>query len=244
MKLRIVSSGLLALVLRFRHSGGRNHGPTATFNAIIHIAARALGTLRRPDREQTLSAGTDSRYDEDVSTPDIAAFRDYALAAAPAAGAVGNYCDHAEHNEAVEAVWVLDAADALRELALSLARARELDLLELYARRLGAIESANVLQRDGGFDGAAAARAAGTWRELQLVQAEHDRNYHPDVIGLSRAEQLRHYAFRLAKIVGAFAAASDEQELLERRLPDTLIFAIKLRTVMAKRLPDEPLPRR
>ena len=178
-----------------------------------------------------------------MSAPDIAAFHDYALATAPAAAAVGNYCDHAEHNEAVDADWVLDAGDRLRELALSFAGAHELDLLELYARRLGAIESANVLHRDGGFDGAAAARAAGTWRELQLVQVEHDRNYHPDVVGLSRAEQLRHYAFHLAKIVGAFAAASDEQELLERRLPDTLLFALKLRTVMAKRWPDELLPR-
>ncbi|HEY1588066.1 MAG TPA: hypothetical protein VGH63_20340 [Polyangia bacterium] len=178
-----------------------------------------------------------------MSAPDLAAFRDYALAAAPAAAAVGNYCDHAEHNEPVDAVWVRDAGDGLRELAMSFARAHGLDVLELYARRLGAIESANVLKRDGGFDGAAAARAAETWRELQLVQAEHDRAYHPDVVGLSRAEQLRHYAFHLAKIVGAFAVAADEQELLERRLPDTLLFAIKLRTVMAKRLPDEPLPR-
>jgi hypothetical protein len=199
--------------------------------------------MHQPDRQRTLNVGVGCGYDGSVSAPDIAAFRDYALAAAPSAGAVGNYCDHAEHNEAVDAAWVLDAGDGLRDLALSFARAYELDLLELYARRLGAIESANVLQRDGGFDGAAAARAAGTWRELQLVQAEHGRNYHPDVVGLSRAEQLRHYAFHLAKIVGAFAAATDEQELLERRLPDTLLFALKLRTVMAKRMSDEPLPR-
>jgi hypothetical protein len=190
-----------------------------------------------------LNDGADCGYDESMRVPDTAAFRDYALAAAPAAAAVGNYCDHAEHNEIVEVGWVLDAGDGLRELALSFARAHELDLLELYARRLGAIESANVLKRDGGFDGAAAARAAATWRELQLVQAEHDRAYHLDVVGLARAEQLRHYAFHLSKIVGAFAASTDEQELLERRLPDTLLFAIKLRTVMAKRLPDEPLPR-
>ena len=199
--------------------------------------------MLRTNRERPLNVGADCGYDEPVSAPDIAAFRDYALAAAPAAGAVGNYCDHVEHNEAVDTAWVLDAGDRLRDLALSFARAHELDLLELYARRLGAIESANVLKRDGGFDGAAAARAAGTWRELQLVQAEHDRTYHPDVVGLSRAEQLRHYAFHLAKIVGAFATAADEQELLERRLPDTLLFAIKLRTVMAKRMDDEPLAR-
>jgi len=170
-------------------------------------------------------------------------FREFALASAAHAASVANYCDHAEHNEVVDADWVVGAADALRELALEFATAHGLDLLELYARRLAAIESGNVPRRDGGFDGAAAARSAMNWRELQLVQVDHDRAYHPDVIGLARFDQLRHYAFHLAKIVGAFAAATDEAELVERRLPDTLLFALKLRTVMAQWLEDEPLPR-
>ena len=54
--------------------------------------------------------------------------------------------------------------------------------------------------------------------------------------------ELRHYAFHLAKIVGAFADAANPDELINRRLPDVLLFAIKLRTAMGKRLSDEPLP--
>jgi hypothetical protein len=171
------------------------------------------------------------------------AFRALALALAPHAASVANYCDHAEHNEVVEAGWVVGAADALREFALGFAAAHDLDLLELYARRLASIEAGNVLRREDGFDGAAAARSARTWRALQLAQVEHDRFYHPDVIGLARADQLRHCAFHLAKIVGAFAAGNDERELVERRLPDTLLFALKLRTVMAQRFDEGELPR-
>ncbi|MGH2383329.1 MAG: hypothetical protein ACRDG7_19210 [Candidatus Limnocylindria bacterium] len=119
-----------------------------------------------------------------------------------------------------------------------------MNLLERYAERLGAIEARNVLARPDGPDGRTAARAAGTWRDLQLVQLEHDRYYHPDVFGLSRTEQLRHYAFHLAKIVGAFAEPAEPDELISRRLPDVLLFAIKLQTVMGERLVDEPLPER
>jgi hypothetical protein len=194
-----------------------------------------------------LNARRGDWYDVDVDNGavtaiDIDDFRAFALAAAPHAGSVANYCDHAEHNEVVEREWVVGAADALCELALSFATRHGLDLVELYAQRLGAIESANVLHDDGGVDGAAGARAARTWRDLQLVQVAHDCGYHPDVIGLARADQLRHYAFHLAKIVGAFAGSDDRDELVERRLPDTLLFAIKLKTVMAERLADEPLP--
>jgi hypothetical protein len=169
-------------------------------------------------------------------------FQRFALAAAPEAAAVANYCDHVEHNEAAETGWVLDASSDLSRLAFEFAYAAGVDLLRLYAERLGAIELGNVVARPGGFDGRAAALAATSWRELQLVQVEHDRFYHPDVFGLARTEQLRHYAFHLAKIVGAFADAANPDELINRRLPDVLLFSIKLRTAMGKRLSDEPLP--
>ena len=73
------------------------------------------------------------------------------------------------------------------------------------------------------------------------MQWEHDRNYHPDVLGLSRYEQLRHYAFHLAKLAGAAAAAAsgDESDFLARRLPDLLLFGLKLATLTNEPLPDE-----
>ena len=167
-------------------------------------------------------------------------FHGFAIAAAPHAAAVANYCDHVDHNEVVATGWVTGAGEALRHLAVDFAAAHDLDLIALYAVRLAAIEQRNVLVHPGSFDGRAAAEQATTWRELQLVQAEHDRNYHPDVIGLPKVDQLRHYALHLAKIVGAFAEPRDAEELIVRRLPDTLLFAIKLHTVMGEQLADVP----
>lgn len=170
-----------------------------------------------------------------------------ALELAICAGEVGNYCDHVEHNEPVERKWVMMAGERLRGLAVAVGRSAGVDVLGLYAQRLASIEKANVHCGPGSFDGAAAARTAGSWRALQLVQLKHDRAYHPDVVGLSRADQLRHYALHLAKLAGAFARRSggdaDDEEVVERRLPDMLLFGIKLATVMAEKLPEEPLPR-
>jgi hypothetical protein len=173
---------------------------------------------------------------------DIRGFQHYALRLAPAAAAVANFCDRVEHNELVDRDWVVDAGTGLRELATEMARAVELPVIELYAERLGEIEARNVLGHPGAYDGHRAALDARTWRDLQVVQATHDRHYHPDVSGLSKAEQLRHYALHLAKIVGAFAQPRGADELVHRRLPDTLLFGIKLATVMGVRLGDEPLP--
>ncbi len=177
------------------------------------------------------------------SLPMSVDFQQVAIFAAPKAAAVANFCDHVEHNEPAETAWVIDAANELRQLALDAGTRLGVNLIELYAERLGGIEARNVLGCPGGFDGHGAALAADTWRELQLVQIEHDRFYHADVVSLSKAEQLRHYALHLTKIVGAFAEPRGDEELVRRRLPDTLLFALKLHTVMGERLSSQPLPR-
>jgi hypothetical protein len=167
---------------------------------------------------------------------------------ATAAGEVANYCDSVEHNESADRTWVLDAAELLRSAAFDLAGAIEEDLIELYARRLAVIEQRGVAGASpDAFDGAAAARAASTWIDLQLVQLQHDRHYHPDVVGLSKHDQLRHYAFHLAKLVAAFVTSQVDKtarpDVITRRLADTLLFGLTLATVMGERLPDRPLPR-
>ena len=167
----------------------------------------------------------------------------FALTVAPFAAAVANYCDHVEHNEPADPAWVTVAGEKLAHAAFEYATAARRNLVQLYAARLGSIEARSPLAERNGFNGSQAALAANTWRELQLVQSAHDRAYHPDVVGMSKLDQLRHYAFHLTKIVGVFAEARDEVELFERRLPDALLFAIKLRTVVGSPLPDTPLPR-
>jgi hypothetical protein len=174
------------------------------------------------------------------------AYVDAALLLAVLAGDVANFCDHAEHNEPADVEHVRRAGDELRLLSVELSATSGRDAIELYADRIAQIEARNVLGHEEALDGADLARAAGTWRDLQLVQAAHDKSYHADVVGLSKAEQLRHYALHVAKLAGATAAlargAGDPTDWLVRRVPDMLLFGLKLATVTGLKLSDEPLP--
>lgn len=165
---------------------------------------------------------------------------------ARASAAVANYCDHVEHNESAQREWITTAADTLRAAAIGLAAEEHVDLIALYAARLDQIEHRNPLWTESELDGRELALRASTWRQLQLAQLEHDRRYHPDVLGLTKLDQLRHYALHLAKLVGAVAeivaGSADRGSFQARRLPDLLLFGLKLSTVTGERLPDELLP--
>jgi hypothetical protein len=156
--------------------------------------------------------------------------------------AVANYCDHIEHNEFVELDWITNSGRRLREIACEVAVEEGLDLQALYAERLRAIEARNPLSTESTLDGGQALLAALTWRDLQLAQVAHDRYYHSDVSGLTKADQLRHYAFHVAKLAGSYAEMAegsiDIRDFRSRRLPDTLLFGLKLATVTGKRLPE------
>lgn len=183
---------------------------------------------------------------------------DLALRLAEIAGEVGAYCDHVEHCEHTHPSVIRTAGADLRKLTVDTAEQLDVDVFDAYALRLDQIERRNPLFRDGleaffavGRDSLRAdVQAASNWRELQLIQIEHDRNFHPDVIGMSKYEQTRHYAFHLAKLAGIFAAAArgsvraeDPEKLHGSRLPDMLLFGLKLATVTGEKLSSEPLPR-
>ncbi|MCW3017838.1 MAG: hypothetical protein JWN10_146 [Solirubrobacterales bacterium] len=180
-----------------------------------------------------------------MSLPDEDVRARWALTAARCAGEVSNFCDHAVHNEFTDREWVLGSAHALRGLACEIAAELDEDLLARYAARLSAIERRNPLWAADAPDGAALASRASTWRELQLVQAAHDHHYHPDVIGNSKLEQLHHYALHVSKLAGACAELAQAEHTVEdfraRRLPDLLLFGIKLSTALGQALPDRPL---
>jgi hypothetical protein len=163
-----------------------------------------------------------------------------------AAGAIANYCDHVEHNETADHDAIRAGGRELRDTSLEIAAACDADLRELYAERLAAIERRNVLSHSASYNGAEAARHADTWRALQLALAEHDRYYHPDVIGMSKWDQLHHHTLHIIKLASATAAVASVgaafEDWVSRRLPDMLLFGIKLSTVSGERLPEEPLP--
>lgn len=173
---------------------------------------------------------------------------DAALAIAVLSGDIANHCDHVEHNEPADLKAVRLAGRDLRTTAVGLSLEAEQDPVALYARRLATIEQRNVLWHEDALDGAALARSASTWRALQLVQSAHDTAYHVDVVGLAKANQLRHYALHVTKLAGSTAAVArgdgDLADWLHRRVPDMLLFGIKLATVSGEKLPDDDVPRR
>ena len=173
-----------------------------------------------------------------MSTLDEAAVR-----LARASALVSGYCDHAEHLEAVERQDIVRAGAELRGLALELAAANAIDLVDAYRRRLETVERRNPLYPAGGFAAIDHIPDEPTWHLLQEVQWNHDRHYHPDVFGLSRYEQLRHFAFHLAKLAsaGAEAAVGDTGALFDVRFPDVLLFGLKLATLMNESLPQDRL---
>lgn len=168
-----------------------------------------------------------------------------ALELSSIAGVVANVCDHAEHNEAADPLEVRMAGRRLRRTALRLARATDYSVTSLYRQRLHAIEVRNVLHHAEAFDGAAMVTETASWRELQLIQVKHDRFYHPDVIGLTKSDQLRHYALHLAKLAAAAADTArgsvSHDDFVARRLPDMLLFGLKLATVTGEKLEHEPV---
>lgn len=170
-----------------------------------------------------------------------------ALRLAVTAGEVANFCDHAEHNEIADLEALRRGGRELRATAIEISLRSGEDAIGLYSRRLRAIEVRNVLWHEDALDGAELASNAATWRALQLVQAAHDKAYHSDVVGLAKADQLRHYALHIAKLAGATAALAqghgDPTDWLDRRVPDMLLFGIKLATVSGEKLPDEEVPR-
>jgi hypothetical protein len=167
---------------------------------------------------------------------------DASLQLAITSAAVANYCDHIEHNEIADVGTVRDAAMALRKVAITLSDLAGRDPVDLYAKRLAVIEQRNVLHSADSFDGEKAARGASSWRALQLVQVEHDHAYHGDVVGLNKSDQLHHYALHVAKVAGAAASVatgvSSQTDFVSRRVPDMLLFGLKLSTVTSEKLPE------
>lgn len=171
-------------------------------------------------------------------------FTDHMHALIRAGGMVGKFCDRSEHAEGPAAVFT-EVGAILREQAVNLTQELGEDLGELYAQRLHRVETRSPAYALGEFDGPAAVREATTWRDWQLAQLRHDRTYHPDVFGLSKYEQVRHFAFHLQYLTWLADDASTTPALqssyVSDRIPDVLLFGLKFATVAGYTLPPEPL---
>ncbi|MCU0310998.1 MAG: hypothetical protein MUE36_08645 [Acidimicrobiales bacterium] len=141
------------------------------------------------------------------------------------------------------------AADEMRTMAASLASASGLSLRRAYAERLRQVETSSLLRfaderQSPVLAGVNALADAQNWDEVQVAQMMHDRQFHPDVFGLSKIDQLRHYTFHVTKLAGLFVDAIDTgtwSDFQSKRLPDIAIFGVKLSTVCNERLPSSPV---
>lgn len=172
---------------------------------------------------------------------------DFVLSLVRISGTLATHCDRVEHNEIASRDTVIEMGDALRELASSTSRSHCLDLAALYGARLGAIEAKHPAFRLNPFDGRQGVEQAKTWADLQAVQYMHDVTYHPDVAGLAKYDQLRHYTLHVSKLAKLALEASELHggsawvPFLTERLPDLAVFGVKLATVCGHKLPTEPI---
>jgi len=162
------------------------------------------------------------------------------------AAACASFCEHVEHNEPTTTHEVVSAAGEMRQMAAQLAKGSGLSLCDAYAARIRGVEAVSLLRHTSGVQasalaGADALDAAKNWDEVQVAQLVHDRQFHPDVFGLSKVDQLRHYTFHVTKLAGLLVDAIDAgtwRAFREERLADIAIFAVKLSTVCNERLPS------
>lgn len=165
------------------------------------------------------------------------------------AAACAAFCEHIEHNEPTTTHEVVAAAQVMREVAAQLAIHAGVSLREAYARRIREVEQTSLLRystqaESSELAGADAAATARCWDELQVAQLIHDRQFHPDVFGLSKVDQLRHYTFHVTKLAGLLVDAIDQgtwDSFRDERLADIAVFGIKLATVCNERLPALPI---
>ena len=180
-----------------------------------------------------------------LPSPDTAVLYRAVLDLIGVASACASYCEHAEHCEPADIGQVVAAAETLRRVARRLAEQSHISLRQAYEDRIRGVEIASV--HAGAVDGlsgllvgAAALSKARRWDQAQAAQAAHDRQFHPDVYGMSKTDQLRHYTFHVTKLAGLLAGVLEHGNwdgFRDRRLADIAVFGVKLATVCNQRLP-------
>ena len=187
----------------------------------------------------------DSRTDT-RGAPSEAVISRAAFSLIRSASACAAFCEHIEHNEPATTQQVVAAAESMRQLAAQLADQSGLSLRQAYEDRIRAVEASSMLRYVATTErtelaGADALASSRRWDEVQIAQLAHDRQFHPDVFGLSKIEQLRHYTFHVTKLAGMLADAVEQESwnaFRDERLADVAVFGVKLATVCNERLPS------
>ena len=178
------------------------------------------------------------------SEPSTADLNRAAFTLIRAASACAAFCEHVEHNEPATTHQVVAAAESMRWVAARLAAQAGVSLRQAYEERIRGVETSSLLRyvataEQAELVGAEALASARRWDEVQIAQIAHDRQFHPDVFGLPKIEQLRHYTFHVTKLAGLLADAIEQGDwgaFRDERLADIAVFGVKLATVCNERL--------
>lgn len=165
------------------------------------------------------------------------------------------FCEHVEHNEVNSVYDAARAGDRLRQIAAELSARSGISLAATYAARIREVEEKSLMRHMPLFAqgpelaGAHALDSADNWDQVQIGQIVHDRQFHPDVFGLPKIEQIRHYTFHITKLAGLLVDAIENKDWItfqHQRLADIAIFGVKIATVCNIQLPtsavDSTLP--
>ena len=187
-----------------------------------------------------------------TSTVDLEFLEESQRAVTRAAADLAGFCEHVEHNEPNSVESAANAGDRLREIASQLSVHCRVSLVARYAARIRAVEEKSLLRHATLFEdemslvGADALTLATTWDELQIGQIIHDRQFHPDVFGMPKIDQIRHYTLHVTKLAGLFVDAIDNNNwdaFQQDRLADIAIFGVKIATVCNVKLPHAVVDR-
>lgn len=160
------------------------------------------------------------------------------------------FCEHVEHNEVNSVYDAARAGDRLRQIAAELSARSGVSLATTYAARIREVEEKSLMRHMPLFDqgpelaGANALDSADSWDQVQIGQIVHDRQFHPDVFGLPKIEQIRHYTFHVTKLAGLLVDAIESDDwttFQQERLADIAIFGVKISTVCNVQLPSESI---
>ena len=149
-------------------------------------------------------------------------------------------CDHLEHCEPNNVNNINLAGKELRQIAVELARQNNVSLRDVYAQRLSKMETDSVLRLTSTCSPSEMIARAQTWHDLQVGQILHDDQFHPDVFGLSKYNQLRHYALHVSKLpdhLSKAIAGNSMEVFCQERLADIVAFGVKLATLRNEALP-------
>lgn len=162
---------------------------------------------------------------------------------------LADHCLRLESCSPISPSALVEVGEQLRNIAVRLFRLRGTSLVASYAKRIADIEAMSIL-RHRRIDieriqtPAELLATAETWSDIQIAQMLHDRQFHPDVFGMSKINQLTHYTLHVMKIPSSVLQAASGEGTdgeLEKRIVDIAVFGVKFATLKNVRLSDEPV---